>query len=96
MHKLVERCLGRAGGQLLEELDAVVEARLPAGDAGPETLLLLVEIARSTRCHSRWMTARRRLTSGVTGTSHGAGESLRRALRCTRRRGAGVTRAPSR
>ena len=35
-------------------------------------------------------------TSGVTGTSHGAGESLRRARRCWRRRGAGVTRAPSR
>ena len=50
----------------------------------------------SIRCHSRWITASRRATSGVTGTSHGAGESLRRARRCWRRRGAGVTRAPSR
>ena len=50
----------------------------------------------STRCHSRWITASRRATSGVTGTSHGAGESCRRARRCWRRRGAGVTRAPSR
>ena len=30
----------------------------------------------SIRCHSRWMTARRRATSGVTGTSHGTGESF--------------------
>ena len=36
----------------------------------------------SIRCHSRWITARRRATSGVTGTSHGTGESLRRARRC--------------
>ena len=50
----------------------------------------------STRCHSRWMTASRRPTSCVTGTSHGAGESFRRARRAERRRGAGVTRAPSR
>ena len=45
----------------------------------------------STRCHSRWITASLRATSGVTGTSHGAGESCRRARRCWRRRGAGVT-----
>ena len=50
----------------------------------------------STRCHSRAITTLRRSTSGVTGTSHDAGVSLRRARRWTRRRGAGVTRAPSR
>ena len=27
----------------------------------------------SIRCHSRWITESRRRTSGVTGTSHGAG-----------------------
>jgi hypothetical protein len=50
----------------------------------------------SIRCHSRWITASRRATSGVTGTSQGAGDSRRRARRCARLRGAGVTRAPSR
>ena len=43
----------------------------------------------SIRCHSRWITASRRATSGVTGTGHGTGESLRRARRCCRRRGGG-------
>ena len=50
----------------------------------------------STRCHSRVITFSRLRASGVTGTSHGAGVSRRRARRCMRRRGAGVTRAPSR
>ena len=35
----------------------------------------------SIRCHSRWITARRRRTSGVTGTSQGAGVRYRRARR---------------
>ena len=42
------------------------------------------------------MTASRRRGSGVTGTSQDAGESFRRARRCIRRLGAGVTRAPGR
>ena len=96
--ELLERRLARAAvDQLLDERGALVEADLPAGDRRPRTAAR--RSSRnfgSTRCHSRWMTASRRRTSGVTGTSHGAGESFRRARRWWRRRGAGVTRAPSR
>ena len=44
--ELLERGLARARGQLLEQRDAVVEPGLPPGDARPEALLLLVEVAR--------------------------------------------------
>ena len=96
--ELLERALRRATvGELLDEIGALLEADLPAGDRRPEALLVVVEVLRVDALPLALDHARGgAVTSGVTGTSHGAGVSLRCARRWIRRRGAGVTRAPSR
>ena len=80
--------LERSGVFALERLARLTSAMRANGFFGEEPPPLYEKL--------RAMTAKRRLTSGVTGTSHGAGVSFLRTRRCMRRRGVGMTRAPSR
>ena len=95
--ELLERSAGRTAlGQLLGEVGPLVEAHLPSRDGRPVLLLVVVQVLG---VHTLPLAGDDREATADVGRHRyqpWRGESLRRARRWKRRRGAGVTRAPSR